>query len=165
MWQARNAFAILFLKAEGCVRHCFVILLVRNAFCLIIVEVDNLTINESLNYSTDMKQAILIGKALNVICLSFFPQELMNACLVWLWWGVRQAIQLKEAKRMTSVRLNGKLALWCLGMNEDVKLHQIDSLHRHHVMIRCSGLVSLLMSVIKRGFWRGHHWQQSSDTC
>lgn len=33
------------------------------------MEVENVTINESLNYSTDMKQAILIGKALNVICL------------------------------------------------------------------------------------------------
>ncbi len=157
MWQSRNAFTILFFKAVGCVRHCFVILLVRNAFCLIIVEVENVAIIESLNYSTDIKQAILNGKALNVIFL-FFAQELMIACLVWLWWAVRQAIQLKEAKRMTSVRMNGKLTLWCLGMNEDVKLHQIDSLHRHHVMIRCSCLASPLMSVIKRGFWRGHCW-------
>lgn len=47
------------------------------------MEVENVTINESLNYSTDMKQVILIGKALNVICLSFFPSR-ADECLLGL---------------------------------------------------------------------------------
>jgi len=48
------------------------------------VEVENVTINESLNYSTDMKQVILIGKALNVIRLSFFFPSRADECLLGL---------------------------------------------------------------------------------
>lgn len=43
-----------------------------------------------LNCSTDMKQVIVIGKALNVICLSFFPSR-ADECLLGLTLVGRKA--------------------------------------------------------------------------
>lgn len=148
MWQARNRFAILFYEG-GRLRSPQFCNIIR-ARCILphYTGVENLTINESLNYSTDKKQVALIGMALNVIS----GYSLMNVGAVWLWCWV---LRLKEAKWMTSVQLYGKPALWCSGMNEDVKLHQIDWLHGHHVVIRCWGLLSI-MSVEQRGFIWGH---------